>query len=356
MPPASLLHLTERSDELFFTYDLASRRFTYMNRAFICCFNLDTEDLDPRVLLAMVHEDDLGYVQEKLDACIAGEVVKNVECRIIIDREEQSLTITPFLYTENGERLILGQAENTTVIRENREIVNRHNNKKNSILNILTHDLAGPIGVIQNLSVLLGRETVHLENPKIDRYIDMITSISKSNISLIHDFLDQEFLESVGVRLLKKRVELVDKVKTAAKQYLEMQKELNIRFSCHADREAIYVEIDEAKFMQVINNLISNALKFTPDRGTITLNVKEKADGVLITLADSGIGIPEKYHATLFDKFSDARRSGLKGEHSTGLGMSIIKTIVEWHKGKIWFESKEGKGTTFFIQLPKITV
>ncbi len=105
--------------------------------------------------------------------------------------------------------------------------------------------------------------------------------------------------------------------------------------------------------MQVINNLISNALKFTPEGGSITVNVEESDRSVLISVADTGIGIPKKYHATLFDKFSQARRTGLKGQHSTGLGMSIIKTIVDWHQGKIWFNSEENKGTTFYVELPK---
>ena len=67
---------------------------------------------------------------------------------------------------------------------------------------------------------------------------------------------------------------------------------------------------------------------------------------------DTGVGIPEKFHEKLFEKFSTARRTGLKGEPSVGLGMSIIKTIIEWHEGKIWFESQQNKGTTFYIEIP----
>jgi two-component system sensor histidine kinase VicK len=111
--------------------------------------------------------------------------------------------------------------------------------------------------------------------------------------------------------------------------------------------------LDDNKFMQVINNLISNAIKFTPDGGEITVALEEKEESVLIKVADTGIGFLEKYHATLFEKFTQTRRTGIKGEPSVGLGMSIVKTIVEWHQGKIWFESQEDKGTTFYIELPK---
>ncbi|WP_190300429.1 sensor histidine kinase [Rufibacter hautae] len=74
---------------------------------------------------------------------------------------------------------------------------------------------------------------------------------------------------------------------------------------------------------------------------------------MLLTVAGTGVGIPEKYHPTLFDKFTRARRPSIKGEQSVGLGMSIIKTNVEWQGEKITFESSEGKGTAFYIKLPK---
>jgi hypothetical protein len=85
----------------------------------------------------------------------------------------------------------------------------------------------------------------------------------------------------------------------------------------------------------------------------VSLTVTEKKDTVLIAVADTGVGIPEKFHAQLFDKFNPARRPGLKGEPSVGLGMFIIKTIIEWHKGSLRFESGENKGACFFIEYPK---
>lgn len=104
--------------------------------------------------------------------------------------------------------------------------------------------------------------------------------------------------------------------------------------------------------MQVINNLLSNALKFTPDDGEIKVVLSKAGDKVRMVVADTGIGIPEKFKAELFEKFSSARRTGIKGEDSVGLGMYITKTIVNWHHGEIWFESEEGKGTTFYVEIP----
>jgi two-component system sensor histidine kinase VicK len=354
MPSTPLLYLAERSNELFFIYDLIQKQFTYMNPTCISFFGLKDHNIKAKELLKSVHPEDQEYVLSQFKICIDGQMVVDAECRIRRGKYERWLSITPFVSTENGEHLLIGQAEDITANKENSEILNKHNNKKNSILNILAHDLAGPIGTVQNLSVLLARETAHLNSPQISRYISIISKISKTNISLIQDFLNQEFLESSNVKLLKTRVELVKKIKMLTQEYLDTQSELKIQFICDANKESIYVEIDEDKFMQVINNLISNALKFTPDGGTIRLNMEENENDIVVSVADSGIGIPQQYHTTLFDKFSDARRNGLKGEHSTGLGMSIIKNIVDWHHGEIWFNSKENIGTTFYIRLQKI--
>jgi two-component system sensor histidine kinase VicK len=136
-------------------------------------------------------------------------------------------------------------------------------------------------------------------------------------------------------------------------QYKAAENDIAKVFIFDAVEDEIFVEIDEYKFNQVLNNLISNAIKFTADGGTITIRIVKGESNVLITVADNGIGIPEKYHANLFKKFTKARRPGLKGEPSVGLGMSIIKTIVEWHGGKIWFESKVGEGSTFYIEMPE---
>ena len=354
MPSTPLLYLADRSNELFFIYDLIQKQFTYMNPTCISFFGLKDHNIKAKELLKSVHPEDQEYVLSQFKTCIDGQTVVDAECRIRRGKYERWLSITPFVSTENGEHLLIGQAEDITANKENSEILNKHNNKKNSILNILAHDLAGPIGTVQNLSVLLARETAHLNSPQISRYISIISKISKTNISLIQDFLNQEFLESSNVKLLKTRVELVKKIKMLTQEYLDTQSELKIQFICDANKESIYVEIDEDKFMQVINNLISNALKFTPDGGTIRLNMEENENDIVVSVADSGIGIPQQYHTTLFDKFSDARRNGLKGEHSTGLGMSIIKNIVDWHHGEIWFNSKENIGTTFYIRLQKI--
>jgi two-component system sensor histidine kinase VicK len=348
----SLFYLAERSTELFFIFDLTSNHFTYMNPAGQSFFNLSLEDTTPATLLGMIHEEDQTYVLANVNKCISGEIVTDTECRILRGKYFRWLRVSPFLLKENGQNQLIVQAEDITTVKLNIEVLHTHTNKKNSILTILAHDLAGPLGAIQNFATLLSRETEASDNPKLNKIIESIEKLSKNSIGLIHSFLDQEFLESASVNLVKKRVDLFNQIKIAYSNYMEIQSELGIRFNISANFEKIYIELDEDKFMQVINNLISNALKFTPSGGEININIYKKAESVLISIADTGIGIPEAFHECLFDKFTIARRNGLRGEVTTGLGMSLIKTIVEWHGGKIWFNSKENVGTEFFVELP----
>jgi two-component system sensor histidine kinase VicK len=99
-----------------------------------------------------------------------------------------------------------------------------------------------------------------------------------------------------------------------------------------------------------LENLISNAVKFTHAGGEVRISLKNKAQKVLMQVSDTGIGIPSKWQKNIFDKFTKANRKGTQGETTTGLGLYIVKQIVDLHKGKIWVESEENKGTSFFIE------
>jgi signal transduction histidine kinase len=104
---------------------------------------------------------------------------------------------------------------------------------------------------------------------------------------------------------------------------------------------------------RVVSNLISNAIKFSPVGETIHLKCINESSHIQIAVADHGIGIPDEMKDKVFNMFTDAKRAGTIGEKSFGLGLSICKQIIEKHHGKIWFESKPGNGTTFYIRLPK---
>jgi len=104
---------------------------------------------------------------------------------------------------------------------------------------------------------------------------------------------------------------------------------------------------------RVLSNLISNAIKFSPRGATIYVSIADCKKEVEIAVKDDGIGVPEKMQEEIFNMFTEAKRPGTAGEKSFGLGLSISKQIVEHHQGSIWVESETGKGSTFYVRLPK---
>ncbi len=112
------------------------------------------------------------------------------------------------------------------------------------------------------------------------------------------------------------------------------------------------IPVNREKLWRVVSNLIANAIKFSPTGAIIRVSLQEETDHVRITVEDHGIGIPQEIGSKIFDMFTEAKRVGTGGEESFGLGLAIAKQIVDAHGGKIWFDSKPGNGTTFFVELP----
>ncbi len=348
--------LAERTNQVIFAYDPATGQLEYLNPAFYRIWPGAPADCrtNPAGLLAQVHPDDQDYVRDAFWQALRGEPAKNVEFRLQLPNgSDRWLCVSPFLLPQpGGAPCIAGFASEITGGKHYSDVLKKYAAKKNSVLEILSHDLAGPLGTIQGLTAVVGKRIRQYNDPELEDLVDLISRMAKRNIHLIRDFVKQEFLESSSVEVVKLRVDLVAKTREVIEQYQASEQNIAKEFRLEVSAGKIYVEIDEVKFMQAVNNLISNAIKFTHDNGIITTRIRQEADHVILSIADNGIGIPEHLQAGLFDKFTKARRPGLRGEESVGLGMSIIKTIVTWHGGDIWFESRENEGSTFYIRLP----
>lgn len=352
-----LQELFQRSSRIVFAYHVESRTFSYLNPAFEKIWNLspDQASASPASLLEAVHPEDKAFLKSCYGEILAGKEKEKIEFRLMLDKGDfKWLCLShPLLIKDASGQHITGMVDDITAVREQYNVLEKFAAKKDSVLEILSHDLAGPLTNIKALSAILAEETKAYGNKDLEKLIESISRTSERSIQLIRDFVQQEFLESANFLSTKRRVDIVRKLQESMDQYRDSEKHISKHFIFTTSDEEIFMEVDDYKFMQVINNLLSNSLKFTRDGGTITVSIDDQGDTVLFKVADNGVGIPAKYHDELFEKFTHARRPGLRGEPSTGLGMSIIKTIVEWHQGNIWFESKENEGTTFFIELPK---
>ena len=134
----------------------------------------------------------------------------------------------------------------------------------------------------------------------------------------------------------------------------ELTKDQKLSFERKLPDKPILVEIDPDKLTQVIDNIISNALKYSPEGGKVTFKIKEQDDEVIVSIADQGVGIPKGNVEKIFGRFYRVDKARTRKLGGTGLGLAIAKEMVEAHDGRIWARSIEGKGTTIFFSLPYV--
>jgi len=357
-PDLTILNqLAIQSKQVFFLYNLTSNHLDFINSNFNKLWNSRKKEVDQKWLLQSVHPDDRTYVEESLQEFLTGNEAKRIEFRIQLPAEVVKwISLTAyFTYKEEQKNAIIGFAEDVTSRKLREDNSAKFNARKDAVLEILSHDVKGSLAMIQAMNEQIKGQVKKLQDPDLMEYTRIIGKLCQNNLKTVHALLDSELVESTDVELIRKRLDMVETVKQVFNEYKSSGQLLDRNFSLECASDSIYVEVDENLFTQVFNNLISNALKFTQDGNSITVSLKETENQVQACVQDEGIGIPEKLQASLFDRFTKAKRQGLQGERSTGLGLSIVKRIVELHGGKIWVESEENKGTAFYFEIPKIT-
>jgi signal transduction histidine kinase len=169
---------------------------------------------------------------------------------------------------------------------------------------------------------------------------------------LIEDFLDIASIESGNLRLERRMADprqlLAHNV--ALNSLLAQKKHITLRLEIEGELPAS--SFDEKKIAQVLNNLITNAVKFSEPGTQVTVRAVAESGGILISVRDQGPGIPETERDKLFRPFGKTSVRSTGGESSTGLGLAIVRKIVEGHGGRIWLESEVGKGSAFFFTIP----
>ncbi len=219
---------------------------------------------------------------------------------------------------------------------------------KSQLLGMVAHDLRNPIAAVESIAMIMEMEDIDEETKN---NLNLMKSSCVKARSIIDELLEAARNESV-IEFITQKTELnklltdiigVWKKQNGAKKNIELISSVN----------PAYARIDHEKFYRVLDNLTDNAIKFSQEKGKVEIFLNKKNNQIIIEVKDNGIGIPKDKLPLIFDPFTKAGRTGLKGEQSTGLGLSIVKQIVEKHKGKIEVESEEGKGSVFRIILPE---
>ncbi len=225
-------------------------------------------------------------------------------------------------------------------------------NQKDRITAAVAHDLRNPISSIVSLNQMYSSAENEDEREEIS---GLINEACYKSLDIIKDLLEISQLEDESFKLDSLKLDIVDLIQKSIRILDSAIEKKNISIDLQHPENRIICDVNPQKMSRVFDNLLSNAIKFSRENAKISIRVySNKEHKIIIEIEDYGIGIPKNLQAVIFDKFSKARRIGLGGETSTGLGMSIVKQIVELHKGKISLKSTEGKGTCFTIELPKL--
>jgi PAS domain S-box-containing protein len=223
---------------------------------------------------------------------------------------------------------------------------------KSGFVSTVSHELRTPLTSISgSLGLLAGGVAGELP-AKATRLIEIAKQNSERLVRLINDILDLEKAESGRLEF---RLE-VERIRPIVQHAIDMNRAYAQGFGVSIQIEPrsadTSVLVDRDRLVQVLTNLLSNAAKFSPSGGVVSILIRSDEDSVVISVHDDGAGIPADFHSRVFQKFAQADSSDSRAKGGTGLGLSIAKTIVERLGGNITFESAPGKGTTFHINLP----
>ncbi|MDL1956844.1 MAG: cell wall metabolism sensor histidine kinase WalK [Candidatus Desulfofervidus auxilii] len=212
----------------------------------------------------------------------------------------------------------------------------------------VSHELRTPLTSIKGYAeTLLYEEDIE----KIKEFSSIILKHTDFLIKLTHDLIELSTIESEGFRLKKEHVSLKELIEETIETFKEKVKRKDIKIELKIkDTQTIWANEERAR--QVFNNLIDNALKYT-EKGKIEINAEEQGRFMIIKVSDTGIGIPKKDLTRIFERFYRVNKERSRASGSTGLGLSIVKHIVEAHGGEVWAESELGKGSTFFVKWPR---
>jgi len=233
--------------------------------------------------------------------------------------------------------------------RATREAAERASRLRDEVMAVVAHDLRNPVHTII-LSAGILREIPLDEDQRLQR-LSVIQRTAKGMEHLIRDLLDAARIESGTFAVRQERMHVRALLDDALELFAATAREQRVTLRCHVDDDVTLVLGDHDRFEQALSNIIGNALKFTPSGGEISVSARvvREEGAVEISVADTGSGIPAEYLGHVFDRFWQADRQGRAG---AGLGLSIVKGIVEAHGGSIRVESQVDQGTTFSFTLP----
>ncbi|RHW39405.1 HAMP domain-containing protein [Lysinibacillus yapensis] len=264
---------------------------------------------------------------------------------IAINGSHYRITISPLKNSENSIRGAIA------VIRDMTEQIRLEKLRSDFIANV-SHELRTPIAMLQGYSEALLDDVVTNEEDR-NEMTRIIYDESQRMSRLVNDLLDLARMENGHTTLYKEPVQAVTMIERITQKFTQVAKEKRVQLKFQSElSNTVEIDVDEDRIEQVLTNLIDNAIRHTPQEGSVAVSVEHELSYVKVQVADTGEGIPQEDLPFVFERFYKADKARTRSKSGTGLGLSIAKNIIEAHKGHIRVSSVVGKGTTFTFYLP----
>lgn len=220
---------------------------------------------------------------------------------------------------------------------------------RQEVIAMVTHDLRTPLGTISGFHEMLESEMLGPVSPEAKKHLTRAMRSTDRMTVLIKDLLLLDRIKSGALPIVIGKVELKDVFEEAMNSASGWADEKGIVLKSVPNDLSVMADPD--RLTQILVNLVGNAIKFSPQGGTVTISATRENDDLVVRVADQGVGIPQEMRERIFDRFQQVRSSDAQVKGGSGLGLAICKALVESHKGRIWVESEEQKGSTFAFTL-----
>lgn len=323
-------------------------KITLVNKAAETILNKGESELLGRHFLEVIKDDEIYKIlKDKID----GKIEEYDNEAITISRLVQGVKK---YYTVRASRIEGkdGKVEGVVLLLGDVTHFKELDEMKSDFVSIVSHEFRTPLTSIQMGVGLLKESNLLKEGTKASELLNVIDEDSKRLNRLVSELLDLTRIESGKISMEFKPVDLDSIIDKAIKAFEIQASEKGITLEKENNGTAnVKVIADSEKIIWVLVNLISNAFRYTPSGGSIKVSIENESNKAFVAVKDTGIGIPKKYHESIFEKFTQVKNDGVTAG-GAGLGLALSKDIIKAHKGRIWVESEEGHGSKFIFTLP----
>ncbi len=337
---------------------------TYANQAVEDIFGYSVEEWlnDTDSWVNSIYPEDIGKVllkYEQMKLALENSVmeyrirrkdgtIRWVEDHVswLVDREANTVSVNGILHdvTKRKEaEIALINAKNTA---------ESANKMKSQFIANMNHELRTPLNSIIGFSDILLEKNIGSLNEKQSKYVSNVSNSGKHLLNVINDILDISKIEAGKIELQHKKISIRETLDDVEAIVSPLAEKKNICLSTRLEADALHIKADRLKLTQVLFNLVSNAIKFTDNEGSVVVDVQDKGKSVYFLVSDTGIGIPENQYEKIFEPFTQVDSSPTRTYGGTGLGLTLVKKFVEMHDGDVWIESELGEGTTIGFSIP----